>query len=111
MVRYADMLIEAGNPEAISPDLRWPPRANPTRPPDNPRITRPPSLRWPGRSGTRWAGNVRTTLIRNWSEVPDVAEFKQQMFVAEFGVFDLLWFGLAAFTAFGLGSNSVGGDD
>ena len=110
LVRYADTLIEAGHPEATAPDLRWPPGQSyeTARLPEH----YPPALM--AYAGEQWdtmSDDLRATLIEGWSEPFDLDGVKQEAFVAQFGVFDLLWFGLAAFTAFGLGSNSVGGDD
>ena len=109
LVKFADSLIEARNPAAIDPDLQWPPGQSyetAFRPEHYP----PALMELAAEQWDAMPDATRAALIRGWSDVPDPAEVKRDLFVAEFGLFDLLWFGLAAFTAFGLGSGTVGDD-
>ena len=109
LVKYADTLIEARNPDAIDPDLQWPPGQS-YETAYLPEHYPPELMELAGEKWDTMAEGTRAALIRGWSEPLDLDAIKQEMFFAQFGVFDLLWFGLAAFTAFGLGSGSVGDD-
>ena len=110
VVRWADTLLKARDPDGLGADLDWPPGQSyetARRPEDY-----PPALA--AEAGESWDGlsdGARRSMIADWSETPDADAVKQELFFAQFGIFDLLWFGLAAFTAFGLGSGTVGGDD
>ena len=57
----------------------------------------------------RAAYDARMDVFRQMEEA-QIDAVKQQAFKGAFNFFDLLWFGLAAFTAFGVGSGSVGDD-
>ena len=108
----ADEIIETRHPDDLGAGLDWPPGMtyhDATRPEHY-----PPALL--DEATEAWDGlseEERARKIALWSEPVeiDLNAIKMQAFQAQFGLFDLLWFGLAAFTAFGLGSGTVGGDD
>ena len=72
--------------------------------------------------GVRWAAGenggflpgaaavIAAVAVVAFSKYMAVSVAMDAAFADSFGLFDLLWFGLAAFTAFGLGSGTVGDD-
>ena len=113
----ADGILEEEYP-ALGASLPWPPgydydtASRPEHYP--PEIARKAAERWDGLSQEE-----KDARVAGWSMLYDMniaavradggAGFKQEAFLATFGFMDLVFFGIAAFTAFGAGSGA--GDD
>ena len=106
--RWADEMLEARDPVGLGGDLDWPPGQSyetASRPEHYP----PALAKEATESWDRFDPAARAKIIEGWERGADLGELRAKLFAAQFGLMDLLFFGLAAVTAWGLGSGA-GGD-